>query len=112
VPVAVLGENHRITTQTHRFKLIQMEAVSDRAKALTVRIALYEGDEPVSSMETVTFSSTSANFEERKQSVMLTLKDQTFDKKTRYRLVLKDTGTDLEIHSHDVTIDRAIADDF
>ena len=43
---------------------------------------------------------------------MLTLQDQQFDKKTRYRLVLKDASTDFELQSHDVTIDRAIADDF
>ena len=34
VSVSVLGSNHKITTHTHRFKLIQMEPVSDRSKAL------------------------------------------------------------------------------
>lgn len=112
VSVSVLGSSHKITTHTHRFKLIQMEPVSDRAKALTVKIAIYEGDEPVSSIETVTFASTSTNLDDRHQPVMLTLRDQQFDKKTRYRLVLKDASTEFEIQSHDVTIDRAIADDF
>jgi len=112
VSVSVLGSNHKITTHTHRFKLIQMEPVSDRSKALTVKIAIYDGDEPVSTIETVTFASTSTNLDDRQQSVMLTLQDQTFDKNKRYRLALKDADTEFELQSHDVTIDRAIADDF
>jgi uncharacterized protein (TIGR02687 family) len=112
VSVSVLGGNHKITTHTHRFKLIQMEPVSDRAKALTLKIAIYDGEEPVSSIETVTFASTSTNLDDRQQSVMLTLQDQQFDKNKRYRLVLKDANTDFELQSQDVTIDRAIADDF
>ncbi|MDB4645071.1 BREX-1 system phosphatase PglZ type A, partial [Rubripirellula sp.] len=79
VSFSVLGSNHKITTHTHRFKLIQMEPVSERAKAVTVKIAIYDGDEPVSNIETVTFSSTSTNLDDRQQSVMLTLKDQQFD---------------------------------
>ncbi|QDV43924.1 PglZ domain protein [Stieleria neptunia] len=112
VSFSVLGSNHKITTHTHRFKLIQMEPVSDRAKALTVKIAIYDGDEPVSSIETVTFASASKNLDDRQQSVMLTLRDQQFDKHKRYKLLAKDAGTDFELQSHDVTIDRAIADDF
>ncbi len=94
VSVSVLGSNHKITTHTHRFKLIQMEPVSDRSKALTVKIAIYDGDNPVSSIETVTFASTSTNLDDRQQSVMLTLQDQKFDKNKRYRLVLKDADTE------------------
>ncbi len=112
VSVSVLGSNHKITTHIHRFKLIQMEPVSDRAKAVTVKIAIYDGDDPVSSIETVTFASTSTNLDDRQQSVMLTLQDQPFDKRKPYRLVLKDATTDFEMQSHNVTIDRAITDDF
>ncbi|MDA9856592.1 BREX-1 system phosphatase PglZ type A [Rubripirellula sp.] len=112
VSFSVLGSNHKITTHMHRFKLIQMEPVSERAKALTVKIAIYDGDDPVSNIETVTFASTSTNLDDRQQSVMLTLKDQQFDKHKRYKLLVKDANTDFEIQSHDVTIDRAISDDF
>ena len=43
VMVQVLGINHRITTSKHRFELIQMEAVSDRVKPITLKVAIYEG---------------------------------------------------------------------
>ncbi len=112
VSVSVLGSNHKITTHTHRFKLIQMEPVSDRAKAVTVKVAIYDDDEPVSNIETVAFASTSTNLDDRQQSIMLALKDQQFDKMKRYRLVLKAANTDYELLTQDVTIDRAIADDF
>ena len=59
VSVHVLGTNHRITTACHRFQLIQMEPVSDRVKSVTLKIAVFEGDEPVTAIETVKFDSTS-----------------------------------------------------
>ena len=46
VTVQVLGSSHRITTAQHRFQLIQMEAVSDRVKPITLRVAVYDGEEP------------------------------------------------------------------
>jgi len=88
----------KITAPKHRFMLIQMEPVSDRAKPVTLEVAVYEGAEPVTSIETVTFESQSDSIDERQKSVILTLQDREFDKKTPYRV--------------EVTIDRAITDDF
>ncbi len=112
VPVQVLGNQHRITAPKHRFQLIQMEAVGDRAKPITLKVAVYQGDEPVTSIETVTFESASDKMEERQRWVVLTLENRPFDKNTPYRLVLRDSETDIEMGSVDVIIDRAIHDDF
>ena len=60
----------------------------------------------------VTFDSTSSNFDERQKPVILTLRDRPYDKRTPYRLVLRDADTDIEQVSLDVIIDRAINDDF
>ena len=89
-----------------------MEAVSERAKPVKLKVAVYEGGEPVTSIETVTFDSTSPSLEDREQSVILTLQDRKYDKKTTYRLVLRDADTGVEHQSVDVIIDRAITDDF
>ena len=62
VTVHVLGNNHKITTSRHRFEMIQMEPVSDRVKAVTLKVAVYEGDEPVTNIETVTFDSSRATW--------------------------------------------------
>ncbi len=112
VVVHVLGNRHKITAPRHRFRLIQMEPVSDRAKPITLKIAVFEGDEPVTSIETVTFESSSDSIEERQKSVLLTLEDRQFDKRFPYRLILRDSEIGIEQGSVEVTIDRAISDDF
>ena len=60
----------------------------------------------------MTFDSTSSNLDERQKPVILTLGDRPYDKRTPYRLVLRDAGTGIEQASLDVIIDRAITDDF
>jgi uncharacterized protein (TIGR02687 family) len=112
VTVQALGTNHRITTARHRFHLIQMETVGDRIKPVTLKVAVYEGKEPVTDVQTVKFDSTSSNLDERKKWISLVLKDRTYNKKTPYRLVLQDAETGIEQQSVDVIIDRTFTDDF
>ncbi len=66
----------------------------------------------MTSIETVAFESQSDSIDERQKSVILTLQDRELDKKTPYRLVLRDGDTGIEQLSVDVTIDRAFPDDF
>lgn len=112
VTVHILGTSHKITTPRHRFELIQMESVSDRVKPITLKVAVYEGDEPVTNIETATFDSSSGNIDERKKWVALTLEDRTYDKRTPYRLILRDAETGIEQESVEVVIDRAFSNDF
>jgi uncharacterized protein (TIGR02687 family) len=112
VTIQVLGNKHKITAAKHRFNLLQMEPVGERAKAITLKLAVYEGDEPVTSIETVTLDSPSSNLDDRQKSVILTLRDRQYDKHTPYRLLLRDAETGIEQDSIDVVIDRAISDDF
>jgi uncharacterized protein (TIGR02687 family) len=112
VTVQVLGSNHRITTAQHRFQLIQMEPISERVKPITLKVAVCESDEPVTDIQTVKFDSASGNLDERKKWVNLVLKDREYNKKTPYRLVLRDAETGIEQQSVDVIIDRAFTDDF
>ena len=110
--VQVLGSNHRITSAYCRFQLIQMEAISDRVKPSTLKVAVYEGEEPVTDIQTVKFDSSSGNLDERKKWVNLVLKERQYNKKTPYRLVLRDAETGIEQQSVEVIIDRAFTDDF
>ena len=112
VTIHVLGNKHKITAATHRFNLLQMEPVSERAKAVTLKVAVYDVEEPVTSIETVTFDSKSTNLDDRQKSVILTLRDREYNKHTPYRLLLRDANTGVEQGSLDVVIDRAISDDF
>ena len=112
VTVHVLGTSHKITTSRHRFEMIQMEPVSDRVKPITLKVAVYDGNDPVTNIESLRFESSSNNIEERKKSVTLVLQDRQYDKKAKYRLVLRDAETGVEQESVDVIIDRAFTDDF
>lgn len=112
VGVQVLGYKHKITTPKYRFELLQLEAVSDRRKPTTLKVAIYEGANVVSSIENVTFDSQSDSHEERKKSVKLELLSGTFDKKTPYFLVLRDAATEKDLQRVPVVIDRSFDDDF
>ena len=111
VAVEVLGSNHKITTARHRFELMQMEPVSERLKPVTLKIAVYEGDEAVTNSETITFDSNSERMDERKKSVTLILQDRAYNKKTTYNLVLHNVDDD-QRKIIPVVIDRAFSDDF
>ena len=112
VAVQVLGAHHKITTPMYRFEFIQTEAVGNRRKPITLRVAVYEGGQAVTSVETITFDSTSDSIEERKKSIRVELRTGTFNKTTPYRLVLRDVESDAEVQSVPVVIDRSFDDDF
>ena len=112
VTIQVLGSNYRITNAYCRFQFIQMDAVTDRVKPITLKIAIHEGEEAVTDIQTVKFDSSSSNLEERKKWVSLVLKERQYNKKTPYRLVLRDAETGIESQSVEVIIDRTFTDDF
>ena len=112
VTVQVLGSDHRITNAYCRFQLIQVEAVGERLKPITLRVAVYEGEQEVTDIQTVKFDSSSSNLDERKKWIKFALKDQQYSKKTLYRLVLRDAETGIEQQSVEVIIDRTFTDDF
>lgn len=112
VPVHVLGAGHKITTSRHRFELLQMEAVSDRMKPVTLRVAVYDDDTPVTNIESVIFESKSESLDDRRKWVSLTLKGGDYDKRQTYRLILQEVDTGIEHEAVDITIDRAFTDDF
>jgi uncharacterized protein (TIGR02687 family) len=112
VTVQVLGSSHRITTTRHRFELIQMDVVSERVKAIKLKVAIYDGEKAISNVETVTFDSSSGNMDDRKKWINLALAEGTYNKRTPYRLVLRDADTGIEQQSVEVIIDRAFTDDF
>lgn len=112
VAVQVLGTGHKITTPKYRFELIQTEAVGERRKPITLRVGVYEQNQPVSSIEVVSFDSASDNMNERQKSVLIELQGGTFDKQKEYRLVLRDSDSDAEVQAIPVIIDRSFDDDF
>jgi len=112
VSIQVLGANHLITTNQYRFELLQADAVSDRVKPLTIKAALYDGDIPVTDIQTVTFDSRSDDMSERKKEIAVTLQNKDYDRNKCYRFILRDVETNIEVGSVEVKIDRLFTSDF
>ncbi|MCC6543785.1 MAG: BREX-1 system phosphatase PglZ type A [Nitrospirae bacterium] len=112
VGLQVLGQDHRITTGRHRFEIIQTDAVSERIRAVTYKIGIYAGNEPVSDIQTLKFDSVSQEMVDRKKEVVLTLKNMAFPVGKQYRLIFRNAATDIEDMSIPVRIDRAFTSDF
>lgn len=112
VGISVLGSNLKITTNRYKFKFIQTEAVSERVKPLTVKVAIYEDGNPITNTETITFDNTSSDMNEWRKEIWLTLAKRSFNKKTQYQLILRNSETGVEETRMDVTIDLAFENDF
>ncbi|MGN7611897.1 BREX-1 system phosphatase PglZ type A [Magnetococcales bacterium HHB-1] len=112
VPISLLGHHFKITTNRHRFTFIQSEPVSERVKPLSVRIAIYEEQNPVTNVAIVTFDSQSQDMNQWRKEVRLTLAGRTFDKKKRYQLIARNADTSVDVLRIDVTIDLAFFNDF
>lgn len=112
VGVSVLGINFKITTNRHIFSLIQNEAVTSRTKPATLKVGVYDGEDRVSNVETISFESTSTDMNEWKKKLRLTLQARPFDSRKTYQLILREAVTGVEAGRYDVSIDLAFSNDF
>lgn len=113
VEVAVLGDNHRITTPTHYFTFLQTSVVSDKVKPMPLRAEVRDSSgQAVSDYQLVMFDSASQSMDERKKRVRFTLKGSDFDRKKQYYLILENAESRTEIAVIPVIIDISFADDF
>jgi uncharacterized protein (TIGR02687 family) len=111
VGVSLLGAYKKLVTNRPVYQFIQTDPVSERMKALTLKISLRDGNELISNEETVTFDSTSASLDERRKLVRLSLKTGAYDNKKEYFLVLRNMD-ETEYERMPVNIDIAFANDF
>ncbi len=112
VEFSLLGASNKVVTNKQRFEFIQTEPVSERVLPRCVLISLRDGEEPISDEVSVTFDSTSNLMDERKRSVILTVKSGDYDKTRDYFLIARDTQTRVEVIRLPVKVDLAFANDF
>ena len=112
VGVSLLGSMKKIVTNIPRFEFIQTNAVSQRMKPRTLKISLRDGNDLISSENTITFDSSSSSMDERKKMVKLPLKSGVFDNKKEYSLVLRNAEDETEYERLPLMIDIAFANDF
>lgn len=112
VNIAPLMMSHKVVSNVARFEFIQTEAVSAKVLARAVTISLQDEATVISNTQTVSFESTSANMDERKKSIILTLLAGSYDPKKDYYLVVRDVESKIELHRISLKIDLALANDF
>ena len=92
--------------------MLQTDAVSERVKPITLKVAVFDGDKAVTNIESVTFDSNSDNMADRTKWVTLTLQNIEYDKDKAYYLILRDSEDKIEKQRVEVKIDRAFTNDF
>ncbi len=101
----------RITASRYRLSLHQTMPVDEMRHEATLRIAIYDGNNPVTDVQMVTLASTAPEPRDRYKDVTLTLRDGDYDKRKSYMLKVETVGT-VRCTTWPVVIDRLISDDF
>lgn len=112
VEFSLLGSSNKVVTNKQRFEFIQTEPVSERVLARTVMVSLRDGETLISDEVSVTFDSASNLMDERKRSVMLTVRSGTYDKTKDHFLIGRDAKTNVEVLRVPLKVDLAFANDF
>lgn len=112
VEFSLLGSSNKVVTNKQRFEFIQTEPVSERVLARSVLVSLRDGEALISNEVSVTFDSNSGLMDERKRSVMLTVRSGSYDKTKDYFLIGRDAKTNVEIVRIPLKVDLAFANDF
>lgn len=112
VNISPLMTSTKVVNNLPRFEFIQTEPVSTKILPRTVVLSLRDDETLISSEHTITFDSSSNAMDERKKSVILTLKNGSYDPKKDYHLVVRDADSKVELHRITLKIDLALANDF
>jgi len=112
VEFSLLGSSNKVVTNKQRFEFIQTEPVSERVLARSVLVSLRDGETMISDEQSVTFDSSSGLMDERKRSVILTIKSGHYDKTKDHFLIARDTQTKVEVIRIPLKVDLAFANDF
>lgn len=112
VEIALLGSVNKIVTNMQRFELIQTEPVSDCVLARTVKVAIQDGQSVISDEPVIAFNKAEPSLDERKESVILTLKSGDFDRHKDYYFTIKDLESGVELVRHPMKIDLSFTNDF
>ncbi len=112
VNIMPLVMSAKVVNNLPRFDFIQADPVSAKVLPRTVLISLRDGDNLISSEHTITFDSSSSAMDDRKKTVIMTVKAGSYDTKKDYYLIVRDAQSKVELHRIAMKIDLALANDF
>ena len=103
----------RIVNNTTKIELLQTEWVSDTVLPRTIDVYIVdEAGEKVSNQASVRLDSTVENKIPRERSVMLSLIGNAFDRSKKYKLILEDNSSRVEIATYPIVIDLIFGNEF
>ena len=112
VSISMLGSVKKVVTNMQRFEFIQTEAVSDYVLARTVRFSIQDNQTPISDEFIVTLDKTSSLMDDRKISIILTLKAGSYDPIKDYHLSARDIESGVEVLREQMRVDLSFTNDF
>lgn len=112
VDIALLGSVYKIVTNMQRFELIQTEPISEYIMSRTVKLSIQDGQSAISDEQIVSFDKTGQSMDERKVSVILTLKSGDYDRLKEYYFSARDIESGVEVIRLPIKIDLAFTNDF
>ena len=78
----------------------------------TVLISIRDGDTLISDEQSLTFDSDSELMDNRKRTVMLTVRSGSYDRSKDYFLIARDATTKVDVLRLPLRVDLAFANDF
>lgn len=112
VDITLLGAINKIVTNMQRFELIQTEPISDYVLPRTLRLSIQDGQNAISDEPIITFNKSGKLMDERKLSVILTLKSGDYDRFKEYYVSARDIDSGVELIRQPIKIDLAFTNDF
>lgn len=113
VTLKLLNTRNKVTTSEFGLTFFQVEQVSEEYVATTYEVYMVDADDNIiSNKEKIIADSKNDRPEERNYIVKIKLKQQIYNKRESYRLIIRNLNKDIIINEIAFIIDIAIQDDF
>ena len=115
VGVSLLGQVNRVVNSRQRFEFIQTDPISDKVRPRTITVCLHDadqGDKAISDRITISLDSASANVNDLRKIITLTVVAGVSGKRQNAALVVRDAETQVELHRFPMIVDIAFSADF
>lgn len=112
VNIVLATSPNRVTTNRQSWKFLQTEKVGERLRPLRVNVGIYDGQRPVSNIETIVFDSVADTISDRERFVRLNLAAESFESNKTYHLVARNADDGLEVLRHALKLEIAFTNEF
>lgn len=112
VSIVLATAPNRVTTNRQSWKFLQTEKVGDRLRPLRVNVGIYDGQRPVSNIESIVFDSVADTIADRERFVRLNLAAEIFESNKTYHLVARNADDGLEVLRHPLKLEIAFTNEF